>query len=71
MKLATVLQVGNNLGCAFPMSFVRAMGWLRGDKLMVFESGGDIVIRNDTRRIARFHHERSDTRDHNAGLVTR
>ncbi len=57
MKQATVLQVGNNLGCAFPQSFVRAMGWLRGDKIAVFEQGG--------------HHERSDTRDHQAGLVTR
>jgi antitoxin component of MazEF toxin-antitoxin module len=71
MNPRKILQVGTNLGIALPMSLVRSMGWLRGDRVAVFQSGGDIVIRNDSKRAARFRHLPENRREQLAGVTER
>lgn len=57
MKQITLTGVGASLGVALPRDFVRALGWIRGDKLAATIEGGDIVIRNSSERAARFTRE--------------
>lgn len=49
-----IVKVGNALGVALPITFLRSMGWCRGDLVHIFVSNGNIIIKNDTERTARF-----------------
>jgi antitoxin component of MazEF toxin-antitoxin module len=63
------MQIGSgSMGVTLPPSLLRSMGWLKGDYLGIFQSGGDLVIRNDSRRAAKFHHERTTKRDQRNGV---
>ncbi len=66
-----ILQVGTNIGIALPQSLVRELGWLRGDYVAVFTKGGDVVLRNDTRRAVAFKHVRAGRVDQLAGTAGR
>ena len=54
MKTSTVTKFGTQLGVALPQDFVRALGWVKGDKLACFIEGGNIVFRNSSQRSAKF-----------------
>lgn len=54
MKQVTLTGLGTQLGAVMPQDFVRALGWVRGDKLACFVERGDIVFRNSSQRAARF-----------------
>lgn len=71
MQKQKVLQVGSQLGIALPQSLVRAEGWCRGDRVAIFLREGDIVIRNDTKRSARFSHDQRGRRDERIAAESR
>jgi len=54
MKPIKLLGVGDQLGIAIPRDFERALGWVRGDVLSASIKGGDLVIRNSSKRAAKF-----------------
>ena len=49
-----VIKIGSQLGITLPRSLVRAEGWFAGDIITVFHQGGNLVIVNDSRRLAKF-----------------
>lgn len=71
MEMRKILQIGTNIGIALPQSLVRELGWLRGDYVGIFTKGGDVVLRNDTKRATRFTHVRAGRADQLAGTAER
>lgn len=71
MQQIKVLRVGSQLGIALPRSLQRALGWMQGDYVCVSTRDGDIVLRNDTRRLTRFTHEPRNRRAEHAGVDAR
>jgi antitoxin component of MazEF toxin-antitoxin module len=54
METVKVTKNGAALSMTLPASLMRTLGWVRGDQLMVYAKGGDLVVRNDSERAARF-----------------
>lgn len=54
METVKVTRNGAAHAMTIPASIMRALGWIRGDRLALYIKGGDIVVRNDSQRAARF-----------------
>jgi antitoxin component of MazEF toxin-antitoxin module len=71
MDQVTVSENGTSHCVVIPAAIMRALGWIKGDRCMVFVKGGDIVYRNDTQRAARFTREFKANKEHHVSADAR
>lgn len=64
MDQVTVSTYGTSHVVVIPAALMRALGWLKGDRVAVFVKGGDIVYRNDSQRAARLTREWRANKEH-------